>query len=460
MSNIIESLKVEGNVPCPIPADSGKPPPSTARRKPSSARLVDNSSRPVKLRPSLGPRINTEEDLKSIMLQAKSPPILGPTPVTKRLTYLSRIKQLNDGMYNHNPMPNTEAKTAPETFLKLEGKKVDASDQQESDTFITFNANNSAAPPEEELAEKGEHMNVHVRNFKSSLSAKSGKSVRSVQSSKSDPSPSKSMVLPSLTIGASRPMTKGDYITERKEEGELLSLGIGSPNKEAVRGEQEDYEFRFHTPRKLHLRMESREGKSLDSTGNYGSLSLSDLKACLHVNHQNDNTRGQNDIIQGYIQQFKSSRTKTGVKVNAYKMLKSSPRTQMRSPSSKYQFKNVDSYLRFNRHKEMGNLAKTLTNSTIQGEHLKPSYSDTVVLKVVSDLNNPSPSQVMMPSGSNRMPERIRDDILKIKRSGGYSAPKSRNNSAKQTDTVGKEVLQHIIYVPSGQTTRIRLLKS
>lgn len=455
--SVIESLKVEGNIPCPTPAAS-KPPLPTRRK--SNAGYANPAAKPFKVKISEHKHVNTQEELRNILLQAKAPALMGPTLIAKRMGYMSKIKQLNDGMYKHHVL---EEDTAPiETkHLSLEGRRVESNtkvftevqqlDEDEdlphgNDTVIEIMKRENTLP--------------HRSTKSTANSATSAKSFHSgVFSAKSDSGIQKPLTLPMLTIGANKHKTKGEYINESRDDMDLHGLHYAKPHKDMFRGEQEEYEFRFTTPRKFRFKGDLREIRTPDSTGNYGSLSLSDLKACLHVNHSNERSTHQDYIVKNYMEQLKKKRS--GIKVNPYKMLKVASRKQAKNGvSPRYEFNSIESYLKFNNKKQKP-AGKNGRGGTARGES-QASVSDTVVLQMMSDLNNPTSARQGEQVTFSQLTARDREDLLQIKPPVAEKIRRQRQSHSDSPTPAksDKQIIQHIVYVPSGQTAKVKLIKS
>ena len=505
MAAVRDSLFVHGNMPCPSPTYSLPP-----GRSPDHA-----SSRPVKYNASKAPPMNTEEELRNILRQAKQPVISGPTQVAKRSEYFRKIKHLNDGMYRQQTGgdgASLELDVQPhvDDFV-LEGRKLDDVKHGE----LRPDGVQQAVDTEREVVDLDGQETIHsaagsmpARGLRHSSHSKSAKSFKSFYSNNSDPplrpappAPPRSIALPQLTIGAGgRHRSHAQQHGIRGEPALSIVLRNAMGSKDSLEEAPSDdfaiaeYRFPCTSPRRI---VKAGERTPRVDSSNYGNITLSDLNECLHIQQPQvavaPRAEHEEYVLQDYLTQFKQAQEhakqlsrvrRSSSSVNPYKLLKNphKPRPaggqQQHSPR-RYEFKTVDSYLKFNKLASSRARAADARSAAALGSSVHtPSahaYSDALLLKMMSDLNAPaaharqsaSMAAVRLVNGGAVVDPDLNPDL-----NPAASAPPPPhvvpcNSPVNTRKPAGKpaspqrdrEHIQHIVYVPSGQTAKVRLIK-
>ena len=505
MATVRDSLYVHGNMPCPSPTHSLP----LSLRNPEDEQFVTYSPRPKPL--------NTEEELRNIQRQAKKQMFSGHTQVAKRNDFFRKIKNLNDGMYNHGaPAAEEDAVEGAERLddeFVLKGKKVDETISAKTENGgeliqaaeNSLKRNNGAVHSVEFIdLQNSDGKRASLGGVVRAPKSKSAKSFFSGSAGNGDQLMSlqerstRSLLLPQLTIGGGRAAKKATPLSIvvknslKSSPNSLLLNSDGLLKALAEASDDDDFaiaEYRFPgtSPRRI-VRSTNHASLKRDAS-NYGSMSLDELKECLHIRqprHQST-ADGINQTASGLESVALSTRhtpydrsnmtsslqrssafgtsSKTFRHAKRMKQTQASPAMQKSEGKRltilpRYQFNSVDSYLKFNKDKDVKTYLQPEAARTNGAE---AHVTDTALLKMISDMNKPSAesSRALASLASVRLVNSTKTNADLSAVNGQHvvpcNSPTSRRSASiarekrRPNDVTSdlRETLQHVVVLPS-----------
>ena len=207
------------------------------------------------------------------------------------------------------------------------------------------------------------------------------KGSKSTLSTRSEGTNSRSLVLPSLTFGAQRLKSAGDYVRPMCGDNDDL---ISYPGNGNIRVSDRDF-------RLLKRKSYTKRGMNVTPRETAQLRSTDELRRCLSIHPTGNSISDSRDesIKLRHHTQF-MQRQSTGNTNNPYQnMLKHGKSNRPLRPA--VQFDSLDSYLSFNKSTQHEKAEPVLLQASRVPGHCFPNtaYSDTHLLKMIYEMNRP-----------------------------------------------------------------------